>query len=98
MKAKFNDGTTVNCTSPVEQKLYRSGASVGWMCSFRLTDTLTSNDIDTVLTEDNISKIIFVDDGGNELFEIEGYTKLSSVIIRYSESGAAVEIQLSKGV
>ena len=54
--------------------------------------------IDEILTEDNISKLAFSKDGSSERFAANGYTKVSSAVIRYNDSGSTVEIQLSKGL
>ncbi len=99
MNITFKDGTSKACTSPIEQKLFRGGAPAGWICSFRLSEVVTSSEIDVILTDDNISKMTFSDDNGVELFTIDGYTKVSSTVIRYStDNGSITEIQLSKGV
>ncbi len=99
MNVTFKDGKSKACTSPIEQKLFRNGAPAGWICSFKLSEVVTSSEIDATLTDDNISKMTFSDDNGSELFVIDGYTKVSSAVIRYStDNGSITEIQLSKGV
>ena len=99
MKVKFKDGTIKNCSNPTEQKIFRSGTAAGWICSFRLTDVMTSADVDAVLANANMAEITFLtDDTSAEMFTLTDYDKVSSVIIRHTNAGSQVEIQLTKGV
>ena len=98
MFVKFKDGTTQNCSNPTEQKLFKSGEAAGWLCAFVVSGIMNSTDVDSVLTADNISNLEFCNDEGTKLFEISGYTKVTSVVVRYTETSGSVEIQLTKGV
>lgn len=98
MFVKFKDGTTKNCSNPTEQKLFKGGEAAGWLCSFVMSGTMNSSDVDSVLTADNISSLEFCNDDGNKLFAIDGYTKVTSAVVRYAENSGSVEIQLTKGV
>lgn len=98
MRVKFANGTIKTCTSPIEQRLYRGGEAAGWLCSFKLSDTTTSTELEAILVEDNLSNMTFLDDNNNTLFTVIGYTKATSAIIRHSETVSTVELQLSKGV
>lgn len=102
MKIKFKDGTIKNCSNPTEQKIFRGGTAAGWICSFRLTDVMTSSDVDAVLVNDNVTEITFITDAiDNALsttFTLTDYDKVSSAIIRHTNTGSQVEIQLTKGV
>lgn len=98
MLLKFKDGTIKSCSNPVEQKLFRGEVAVGWLCSVTISETTTSTEIDTLLTVNNISQLTFLGDTSEELFTLNGYSKLSSVIVRHSEKSSSVEIQISKGV
>ena len=91
MRIKFKNGVEKNCANLTEQKLFKSGSPAGWLCSFCISESVT-------LTEDNISKLAFSKDGSSERFAANGYTKVSSAVIRYNDSGSTVEIQLSKGL
>lgn len=112
MKVQFKDGTIKNCTAPVEQKVFRNSEAVGWMLIFNLKGETTSNEVDALLTADNIKELTFIPDHsaiieGEESEAIEttpirllNYDRVSSSAIRYAEdiSMTRVEIQLSKGV
>ena len=104
MKVKFVNGVVKDCTSPTEQKVYKSGASSGWLLILRLIGGVTSSDLDALLTEDNIKSLDFLsekEDGEiKTLFTLSDYSKVTSAIIRHDEntSDAYAEIQLTKGV
>ncbi len=101
MKVKFKDETLKNCNAPVEQKVFRGGVPTGWILVLTLTGNNTSAEVDSLLTEENISELTFVaDETETTLFTITGYDKISSSMIRYAESVSdiRVEIQLTKGV
>ena len=97
MTIQFKNGTTKKCTSLAEQKLFRGGEPVGWLCSIVVSDAAcTSDELDELLTPDNVSALTFFNTDAYKLFEINGYSKVSSAVIRYSENNGAVEIQLQK--
>ena len=105
MKVKFKDGTIKKCAVPVEQKVFRNQEAVGWILMFSLTGENTSAELDTVLTTDNISELVFIPDVSDaetteETIQLSNYNKISSVVIRYAENvdNSKVEIQLTKGV
>lgn len=98
MRIRFKNGTEKKCLSPTEQKLFKSGNAAGWLCSFTLNETVTSTELDEILTGDNVSELIFCDDDSETLFAFNGYTKVTSAVIRYGADGSKVEIQLSKGI
>ena len=104
MKVKFSNGVVKDCTSPTEQKVYKAGASSGWLLILRLIGGITSSDLDALLTEDNIKSLDFLsekEDGEiKTLFTLSDYSKVTSAIIRHDEntSDAYAEIQLTKGV
>lgn len=98
MKAVFKNGEAKTCTSPIEQKVFRSQTAAGWLLLLTLTAEMTSAQLDDFLTPENISDIAFAQDDGTSLFSIAGYSKVSSAIIRYSENttDTRVELQLMK--
>lgn len=111
MKAQFKDGTIKSCSAPTEQKVFKNkkdelGNTVtvasGWIMIFNLSGGMTSDEADRILTEDNISKLVFLTENESgedvELFELSGYTKISSTTIRHAEDDSAsyTEIQLTK--
>ena len=108
MKIKFANGVVKNCTAPTEQKLFKpiSGETVGvgWVLTLKLIGETTSAELDGFLTPDNISKLEFsveTESGEDKiLFSLDGYNKITSSYIRYSEdtSSTSVEIQLTKGI
>lgn len=108
MKVKFADGVVKECTAPTEQKIFKTvgGETVGmgWVLILKLTGNITSTELDSVLTADNVSTLEFSaeTESGEEktLFSLDGYSKITSSTIRHSEDTAATyaEIQMSKGV
>ena len=98
MKVIFKDGTCKKCSFPTEQKVFRSGEAVGWLCSFSLLDTITSSELDVLLNSENVSELTFCNDTSEELFKITEYAKVTSAIIRYSEEASKTEVQFSKGI
>ena len=109
MKVKFKNGTTKGCSTPTEQKIFKTGTSSGWILTFYLICDITSDEVDELLTEENISELTFT---AEETMNAEGiivpeksivltdYNKISSSVIRHSEEKdkTRVEIQLIKGV
>lgn len=102
MKVRFKDGTTKECSTPTEQKVFKAGEAAGWILSFALVGNMTSAEVDNIIANENISHLIFIsqDEQDNETtFELSGYDKISSAVIRYSEQEKTrVEIHLTKGV
>lgn len=103
MKVTFKDGTVKSCNAPTEQKVFKSGTAAGWILLLNLIGEITSDELDTILTENNVSELSFTPDAADENVEaltITGYDKISSATIRYAEdiNSSRVEIQLTKGV
>lgn len=108
MKVKFADNTLKSCAAPTEQKIFKTvggeTTGVGWILILKLTGEITSNDLDRLLTVQNVETLEFLTeaDGGEDvtLFTLTGYNKISSSIIRHAEDATSTyaEIQLSKGV
>lgn len=101
MKIKFNNGTTIACSAPTEQKMFKNADAAGWILSLTLFCSAVSNEIDEILVADNICSLMFLSDDGHELFSLSGYNRVSSSTIRFSESvnhTNKIEIQLTKGV
>lgn len=98
MLVKFKNETVKSCSNPTEQKLFKSGVAAGWLCAFVLSENASSTEIDELLTTDNVSELIFMNDNKETLFTISGYEKVTSTVIRYNEPTGTVEIQLTKGV
>ena len=98
MFVKFKNGAKKKCTNPIEQKLFRSGNAAGWLCSFSISETVTSTELDELLTAENISKLTFCNDNSEEIFAINEYNKVASAVIRYTEDNSTVEVQFSKGL
>lgn len=112
MKVRFKNGTSFNCTSPIEQKIFKQNVASGWLLSFSLVCDITSEDADVLLTTDNISELTFTSEetgtntegettiGTVKTILLSDYNKVSSSVIRYSEEKdkTRIEIQLIKGV
>lgn len=101
MKVKFKDGTIKSCNAPTEQKVFKGGVPAGWILLLNLIGSITSDEADALLTEENIAELVFLsDEEETALFTITEYNKVSSSTIRYAEdaSSTRLEIQLTKGV
>ena len=108
MYVKFVNGTTKECTSPTEQKIFKpvngETIDVGWVLITKIVGNVTSAEIDELFIPENICKLDFLsvnENGENrDLFTLKGYNKITSSIIHYSDSVSSsyAEIQLSKGV
>lgn len=98
MKIKFKNGKEKECSNPIEQKLFKNGEAVGWVCSFSFKENTPSAEVDEVLTKENIAELVFLSNAGEVLFSLAGYTGVTSVIVRHAETDGSAEIQLTKGV
>ena len=108
MKVKFKNGVVKSCTAPTEQKVFRNVdgvmVGVGWLLNFRIAGGMTSDEVDNVLTLDNITSLEFLAETENgedkTIFVLDGYDKITSSVIRHTEdtTSTSVEIQLSKGL
>lgn len=108
MKIKFANGVIKECSSPTEQKVFKNVSEktigMGWLLHFKLLGLITSTELDELLTEDNVNSLEFSNEGENgesrTLFRLDGYDKVTSSVIRYSEdtNTTQIEIQLSRGV
>lgn len=106
MKVKFKDGSTLSCTPPIEQKIFRNtgteNTSAGWVLTFRLLDGITSTHLDALITAENVETLVFLTENEAEetieAFTLEGYSRLTSSSIRYAENptSTVAEIQLKK--
>lgn len=101
MKVKFKDGTIKNCSTPTEQKVFKVGEAAGWILTFGLIGDITSADVDSLISAENISELTFISiaDEKETSFSLNGYERISSAIVRYSENKeqTRVEIQLIRG-
>lgn len=96
MMLKFKDGTIKACSNPIEHRVLREGLPAGWICTVRILETMSSSEIDQVLTSDNISELTFCNRLLEELFVLSGYTKISNIIIRHPGASSEVEVQFEK--
>lgn len=93
MKVTLKNGEIRECTAPTEQKIFKDGIGTGWLLSFSIKESgITSEKVDALITEDNVSSLSFSDDEGKSLFVLTGYGRLSSAIIRHGETRADIQI------
>lgn len=99
MNVKFKDGTIKSCTAPIEQKIFKNSEAAGWILLFNLTGKITSDELDTLLTTENVSELTFLVDD-EAIAVLKNYNKITSSIIRYADNDENIktEIQLTKGV
>lgn len=99
MVVKFkNDTRSFECTEPIEQKLFKADVPAGWLTTFSIYGDLNSTEIDELVTPDNISVLSFTADAESDptTFNLEGYSKVVSCVIRHSEAKTITELQLTK--
>lgn len=97
MNIKFKNGVTLETNNPTEQKVVKSDGSSGWILAFSVYTPMTSVTADGIFTTDNISEISVLDTEGEVEQTITGYEKISSLIIRYSNSAESrADVQLTK--
>ena len=97
MDIKLKNGTTVETSNPTEQKVVKSDGTSGWIFAFSVYTPMTSVTADEIFTADNISSISVLNSDGIIEQTITGYEKISSLIIRYSNSAVArTDVQLTK--
>ena len=84
-----------NCTEPIEQKLFKSGVSAGWVIMFHIVADITSSDIDEVITPEGMAEMVFTNDGGDTT-TITGYSKATACTIRHKNDATTVEVQFTK--
>lgn len=91
--------TEFEALSVIEQKLYRQGAESGWMLSLNIKGDFNAQDLDSVLSEENVSEITLVGEADDNTV-ISGYQRVTSCVVRYSEdkTQTTAEIQILKGV
>jgi len=103
MKVQFKDGTIKTCSAPIEQKVFRSGVDAGWILSVSIECDITSEELDKLITTDNISELIFTSEEESrtvKTISLSGYDKVTSAVIRYSEEKekTKIDMRLTKGV
>ena len=101
MNVRFKDGTIKKCSTPTEQKLFKAREDAGWILTFSLIGDITSAEVDSLISAENISELTFISvyEETETSFSLNGYERTSSAIVRYSEdkSQTRVEIQLIRG-
>ena len=106
MKMTLKNGTMLETSNPVEQKLFKQlGGTTGWVMNITIHTPMTSVEADALLTPDNISALQLsvpaTEEGAEEKEPviITGYDKVSSLMVRYSKDlSSTVDVQLSKGI
>lgn len=97
VKFKGND-KMYECTEPVEQKVFQSGAPIGWVVMFHLHGALSSSEIDEAVSPETISEMVFTDGNAENQSEITltGYSAIRACTIRHKAGTAVTELQFTK--
>ena len=92
-----NSNTPYEVFNPIEKKAFK-GDVTGWLMSFVIKgDFASSNEVDALLSQDNISEFKLIDNDKERT--VTGYEKVISAAIHYTENDSVIiEVQLSKGV
>lgn len=98
MRVQFNGSTrTYECSEPIEQKVFKSGAAVGWAIMFHVYGNFDSTQIDSLITPDAISNLVFLnEDSQNTSFTIPGYSAVTACVIRHKAAITVTELQFTK--
>ena len=90
---KFNNGTIVTVEGLTEQRV--GMADINWVMMFSVTSQLSKEDLEILLTENNISSLEITD--GENTKVITGYNKITVATMRYlSDLVTITEVQLRK--
>ncbi len=92
MFIKLKDGKTYAASVLREERVGMSDNSTMWNLRFVITDTISSDEVDTAFTEDNISEITaFAEDEQGIVRQVVfgGYTGVSNVSISFNEETLA---------
>lgn len=93
MNMKFNNGTIVTVEGLTEQRV--GMADINWVMMFSITSQLSKEDLEILLTENNISSLEITD--GENTKVITGYNKITVATMRYlSDLVTITEVQLRK--
>lgn len=93
MNMKFNNGTIVTVEGLTEQRV--GMADINWVMMFGVTSQLSKEDLEILLTENNISSLEITD--GENTKVITGYNKITVATMRYlSDLVTIIEVQLRK--
>lgn len=93
MNMKFNNGTIVTVEGLTEQRV--GMADINWVMMFSITSQLSKEDLEILLTENNISSLEITD--GENTKVITGYNKITVATMRYlSDLVTIIEVQLRK--
>lgn len=93
MNMKFNNGTIVTVEGLTEQRV--GMADINWVMMFGVTSQLSKEDLEILLTENNISSLEITD--GENTKVITGYNKITVATMRYlSDLVTITEVQLRK--
>ena len=96
VKVQFQGiGDVYSCSEPVEQKIFCQGIATGWAIMFHIYGNIDSSNMDNILTEESIRKLSF-DNEDETGFSINGYTAITSCVIRHRGAATVAEIQLAK--
>lgn len=93
MDMKFKNGATVNIEGLTEQRVGRTNFS--WVMMFSIKTQITKEDLELLLTEDNISELEIMDGVNSKI--ITGYNTVVVATMRYlNDLTTIVEVQLRK--
>ncbi len=98
MKLNVTKGSqklTFDCSEPFEQ--FVANGKKRWVLAFCIKNSMTSEEVEAVFCHENMESLTFETDDGSTAWIMNGYTHLSSAVIRRSaDGGTSVEIQAIK--
>lgn len=93
MNMKFANDVTVEIQGLVEQRV--GSGEIRWIMMFSILTQLTTEGLEELLTEENISVLEITD--GETTKVIEGYNKVAVATMRYmSDLQTIIEVQLRR--
>lgn len=96
MYIKLNDGTFYNVEGVREDKVRNSDNSSFWLLRFVIIDAVSSNDIDSIFTSDNTSKLLIGAEDSDTIIQLTGYSELQSASISINNLNIKCIVQLKK--
>ena len=91
MKIKLKNGKEFNVTNATETK-----STSLWFLNFVITDTISSDAVDSNFTEDSVSEVVLASDSGS--VTLTGYSKIIRATISHNDGKTSTAMQLSKAV
>lgn len=93
----FANGKTYPARGVCERQLYLQGDTVKWALDFHIKGAFSSDDVSTLLQENNIGTLTLSSEASKDSILLSGYNKVERAIIQYNDLiDPYVEVRLTK--